>query len=180
MYPTLALASALHGFVTLSTVLAVTFLVGMALSTQDIVLAKRRFFHAAAVDAALYQMTIAFFSWLTQQGNKPDLQVVEFSALTNTDVVLADSPCRLFALFLHKATATASYFKATDHATTCSTDGTQDVSLRMAQIDTRTAYFWPKGKSFAAGITCQANTTGTGSTGSAANGADGVALIGKP
>lgn len=150
----------------------------MALSTQDIVLAKRRFSHAVAQDAATRLQMTAFFSWLAQQGGRPDLQVVEFAALTNTDVVMADAACKLYVLVLHKATATATFFKATDHATTCSTDGTQDISLRLAAI-ARTILTFPVGKAFANGITCQGNTTGTGSTGSAANGADGVFLIGK-
>lgn len=151
----------------------------MALSTQDIVLAKRRFFHAVALSTATRLQATAFFSWLAQQGGKPDLQVVEFGTLTNTDVVIADAACKVYAIILHKTTATATFFKGTDSATTCATDGTQDISLRLAAIQ-HTMLFTATGKAFANGLTLQGNTTGTGSTGSAANGADGVVLLGKP
>lgn len=147
------------------------------MANQDIVLAKRRFFHAVSLDVATRSLSMALFSFLAQQGGHPDLSVVEITALTNTDQVIAAVPCTLYAMILHKATATASYTKATDHATTCSTDGTQDVSLKLADTNYH-ALIFPKGRAFANGITMQGNTTGTGSTGSAANGATGVALFG--
>lgn len=151
----------------------------MALSTQDPVLARRRFFHAFTLDASTYQMAIAFFSWLMQQGGRPDLQVKEITALSGTDQVIADAACKLYALILKKTTATASYSKGTDHATTCSTDGTQDFSLKMADVNSHDM-FWPKGRACAAGWTMQGNTTGTGNTTSGANGAAGVCLLGAP
>lgn len=150
----------------------------MALSLQDIVLAKRRFFHAVALSPATRMQTMALFSFLAQSKGSPQLQVVEFPALSSTDVVIANAACKLYAVVLHKATATATFFKATDHATTCSTDGTQDISLRLAAIQ-HTVLITASGKAFTNGITCQGSTTGTGATGSAANGADGVFLIGS-
>lgn len=149
----------------------------MSLSTQDLVLAKRRFFHAVNLDTATRLLSMAFFSWIAQQGGKPDLQVVEFGPLSNTDVVIADAANKLYAIILHKLTTTASYTKGTDHATTCSTDGTQDFSLKLADTNTH-AVFFPKGRANANGWTMQGNTTGTGATGSSTNGAYGVVLLG--
>lgn len=149
----------------------------MALSTQDIVLAKRRFFHTVNLDVALKALAQALFSFLAQQGGKPDLQVVEFGPLSGTDVVIANVACSLYAIIVHKTTATASYTKGTDHATTCSTDGTQDFSLKIADTKYHGAFF-PRGRACAAGWTMQGNTTGTGSTGSSTNGASGVVLLG--
>lgn len=151
----------------------------MSLTTQDPVLARRRFFHAVNLDVGTKELGRALFSFLMQQGSpvRPSLQVVEFGPLSSTDVVIADAPCTLYALVLHKTTATASFTKATDHATTCSTDGTQDVSLKLADTNYHLLAF-PRGRAFAAGITMQGNTTGTGGTGSSTNGASGVALLG--
>lgn len=157
----------------------------MALNTQDPVLAKRRFFHsvvasgsaAAGGDGATYKMAIEFFSWLMQQGGRPNLQVVEITALTNTDQVIANAACKLYALILKKLTATATFSKGTDHASTCSTDGTQDFSLKMADTYAHQVW-WPRGRACASGWTMQGNTTGTGSSGSGANGAFGVCLLG--
>lgn len=148
----------------------------MALSTQDIVLAKRRFFHAVNLDAATRQLATALFSFLAQQGGKPDCQVVEFGPLSDTDVVIADTACQLLAIILHKTTATASFTKGTDHATTCSTDGTQDLSVKIADTKYHAVLF-PNGRACASGWTMLGNTTGTGSTGSSTDGAYGVVLL---
>lgn len=148
----------------------------MAISTQDIVFAKRRFFHAVNLDVATKGLAMALFSWLAQQGGKPDLQVVEYGPLSNTDVVIADAACSIRAIIVHKTTATASYTKGTNHATTCSTDGTQDVSLKVADTKYH-GLFFPNGLAMSAGFTMQGNTTGTGSSGSSTNGASGVVLL---
>lgn len=148
----------------------------MAISTADMVLAKRRFFHAVVLDTATKQLAMTLFSWLAQQGGKPDLQVVEYGPLSNTDVVIADAACSLRAIIVRKATATASYTKGTNHATTCSTDGTQDVSLKVSDTKYH-ALLFPNGLAMSAGFTMQGNTTGTGSTGSSTNGAYGVVLL---
>lgn len=149
----------------------------MALSLQDPVLAKHRLFHAVSFDTSTRLQMTAFFSWLMQQGGRPNLQVVEFTALSNTDQVLADVACRLYALILAKATATASWSKFTDNATTGSTDGTQNLSLWMAQIG-RSFLCYPNGLALANGLTARGNTTGTGNTTAGAAGATGVVLLG--
>jgi hypothetical protein len=150
----------------------------MALSTQDPILAKRRFFHAVALDAAVQAIAVAFFSWINQQGGKPDLQVKEFDNLTNTDTVIADAACKVYAIVLKKGTTTAAFFKGTDHASTGATDGTQQISLRQNSVKVDILVF-PKGLPMAAGLTLRSNTTGTGNTTSAAgDGASGVVLLG--
>lgn len=155
----------------------------MALSTQDFMLAKRRAFNYLRNFTKPKSMLIgqAFFSYLAQFTTKPDIQISEFDVLTNTDVVLANAACKLYAFFLYKPTATACFFKATDNATTCSTDGTQDISIKTAALaKSEIELLFPDGRAMANGVTCQANTTGTGSTGSGANGVKGFAIIGGP
>jgi hypothetical protein len=149
----------------------------MALSTQDIVLAKRRFFHAAAIDAGVYNLCIAFFSWLAQQGGHPDLQVKEFGPLTGTDVVIADVPCKVYAIVMAKLTATAAFFKASDHATTSSSTA-PEFELKQSAIEVDVIFF-PKGWPMANGFTISSDTTSDGNTTTAAgDGATGVVLYG--
>lgn len=148
----------------------------MALNTQDIILAKQRFFHAVNLDVATKALARTLFSFLAQQGGKPDMEVIEYGPLSNTDVVIANVACQLLAILIHKTTTTASFTKGTDHATTCSTDGTQDFSLKIADTKYHAVLF-PNGRACASGWTMQGNTTGTGSTGSSTNGAYGVVLL---
>jgi hypothetical protein len=150
----------------------------MALTLQDPVLAKRRLCHAPVIQdqASLYQLQMALFSWLMQQGGRPDMQVVEHDALSDTDVVIADVACNLLAWFLQKATATATFAKATDNSTTGS-DAASELRVWLSGASNVAALLYPKGQPFANGITLQGTTTANGGTGSAADGATGVMLL---
>jgi hypothetical protein len=155
----------------------------MSLSVQDIVSAKRRFLNAVeggpTPDAASRGMSMAFFSWLAQQAFNPDLQVVEFGPLTGTSAVIADAPCKVYAIILKKTTATAACFKGTDHASTGSSTAF-NVGLLQNSIKVDDMFF-PKGLPMAAGFTVLSNTTMAGNTTSAAgDGASGVVLLGNP
>lgn len=152
----------------------------MALSTQVAPLAKRRAgnwisgFSKPYLQLAYQQL----FSWFAQFAGSPDLQIVEFAALSSTEVVIADAPCKLHALFLMKATATATYTKLTDNATT-SSDTAADIVLKMAGAGNETLLVYPQGLALANGATMQGNTTADAGTGSAADGANGFAVVGK-
>ena len=148
----------------------------MAFSGSDPILAKRRFFHAAAVSAAAYNLSIAFFSWLNQQGGKPDCQVVEFTNGTATAQVQLAGVGTIRAILLKKDTTTAAFAKFSDHATDFSATATV-VLLKQATIDTA-ALFYPKGLALATGLTFESHTTPDGTTTSAAgDGASGVVLL---
>jgi hypothetical protein len=148
----------------------------MAFSGSDPILAKRRFFHAAAISAAMQNISTAFFSWLNQQGGKPDLQVVELIAGTATAQVICGAAATLRALLLNKLTTTAAFGKISDHATDFSSSAVT-VLIKQTTIDVA-AVFFPKGLAHATGITFESHTTCDGSTTSAAgDGASGVALI---
>jgi hypothetical protein len=151
----------------------------MAISVQNIVLAKRRYFNAASIDAASQQLSMAFFSWLAQQGGTPELQVVEFDYQIGTSFVIADAPCKIYGIILNKATTTAASWKGTDHAVTGSSTafavGVTQNSIAVADL------FFSKGLPMAAGFTILSNTTMAGNTTSAAgDGARGVVLLGRP
>ena len=148
----------------------------MAFSGQDPVLAKQRFFHAVAIHASVYNLSVAFFSWLNQQGGRPDLQVVELIAGTATAQVICAGAATLRALALVKSTTTAAFAKLSDHATDF--DATAiTVMIKQAAVGAA-ALFFPGGLAHATGITFESHTTCDGSTTSATgDGAIGVALI---
>ncbi len=151
----------------------------MAISTQDIVRAKRRFFNAPTLTAPNYQLSVTFFSWLAQQGGTPDLQVVEFGPLSSSEVVIADAACKIYAIIQKKLTATASYTKGTDSATT-SSDAASEYRQKIEGVNRSMAAYYPTGFPMASGFTMQGNTTADGGTGSSTDGAYGVVLLGAP
>ncbi|HUU46379.1 MAG TPA: hypothetical protein VM118_11670 [Acidobacteriota bacterium] len=148
----------------------------MAFSGSDPILAKRRFFHAAAVSAAVYNLSIAFFSWINQQGGKPDLQVVEVTYGTAGAQVICSGACTLRALILNKPTTTAGYAKFSNHATDYS--GAAVMLVVGQNVIDAFAAFYPKGLTLSTGLTYESHTAVDGTTTSAAgDGATGVAVI---
>lgn len=148
----------------------------MAFSGSDPVLAKRRFFHASSVTAAVYNLSMAFFSWLNQQGGAPNLQVVEVTNGTATAQVINAGGATLRALLLNKSTTTAAYAKLSNHATDYEA-ATNFVTIGQNVIDCA-AVFYPKGLTFSIGISYESHTSPNGSTTSAgSDGATGVALL---
>ncbi len=148
----------------------------MALATQNIVLAKQRALHFN-VRPAVQGLIKWLFMYFGQMGANPDLQVVEFAALSSSEVVIADVPCRLYAVVLQKATATATYTKITDSATT-SSDADSEYRIKQSAAGVETALIFPYGEAFANGITMQGNTAPSTGTGSGANGGNGYCLVG--
>lgn len=148
----------------------------MALSLQNFVLAKQRFFRAAALAAGCQGLAYAFFSWLSQQQNNLELQAVEFGPASSTEIVIANAPCTIRAIILAKATATASFFKGTDSAS-ASSDADSELRQKIAGVGNSMGLFYPKGFAMANGFTVQGNTTASGGTGSAADGPTGVVLL---
>jgi hypothetical protein len=149
----------------------------MALSTQNIVLAKRRALNnQAGVTPGAQAALKALFQYLAQHKGNPDLQVKEFALLDDTERVIADVACRLYALVFYKATATATFSKATDSATTAS-DAASELRFWQNAIGYQVVT-WPDGLAFANGITMQGNTTANGGTSSGANAALGFAILG--
>jgi len=148
----------------------------MAFSGQDPILAKRRFFHAP-LSAAAYQLCMAFFSWLNQQGGKPDLQIVEFTNLTATETIFLAGTGTLRAVVLIKSTTTAAWAKFADHNTTYTDNDTEILKVKQS-LATTDLMFYPKGKALATGLVGVSHTTGAGTTTSAGtDGATGVVLL---
>lgn len=153
----------------------------MALSVQASVLAKRRVFsYANGLKPGIVGLLSWLFQYFAQFAGNPDLQFVPMDTLTNGNTVIADAACKVYAIVLTKATATKSWFKGTDSASTSTTDGSQDIGFSISGAGNAMAFIYPKGMSLANGLTVCANTTGTGASGSGANGPAGFVLLGNP
>jgi hypothetical protein len=138
----------------------------MAITDQSSQLAKRRAQHwiaGFANGSFLFLVFQRFWSWFSQFGGNIDMSVVEFAGLTNTDTVLEAAACTLYALAFTKPTTVATFVKGTDNATTCATNGSQDLSIKMNTVGEHCIFF-PKGLTLTAGWTMRSNTTATGST----------------
>jgi hypothetical protein len=147
------------------------------ISVQDPVLAWRRianYMHSFSPDSQA--ILKALKSYLVQHGSNPDLEVVPFDELSDTDVVIADAASKLFAIVLKKDTTTATFTKATNHAS-ASSDTAADIVIKSATVGEHVLVY-PRGEAFATGITMQGNTTADAGTGSGTNGCKGFAIIG--
>jgi hypothetical protein len=184
----LALSFVAGGVSPLIALAFIAFLVGTAIAPQDFQLAWRRVGNFAnggstanpGLKSFVVQGLQALKSFLATQGSPvlPDLQVVPFDELSDSEVVIAGAACKLYALVLIKDTATATFSKLTDHATT-SSDADADLVISQNAAD-QLLLVYPSGRAFANGITAQGNTAASTGTGSASNGAKGFAIIGNP
>lgn len=121
--------------------------------------------------------------WLTQQGGNPDLQVVPFGPLSAAETVIADAPCRLYALFLSKQGDGTPTFTKLTNSDTASSDAASQLRFWSNAIGQTDLFVWPHGLEFTgvdSGITMQGNTTADGGTTSGANACLGFAVIGRP
>jgi len=152
----------------------------MSIAAQDPVLAWRRITnYTLSLKPQIQLLLQSLKTFLAQQGGNPDLEVVPFDNLSSTEVVIANAACKLYALVLNKVTATATFTKATDSATT-SSDASSEIRVWSTIAGNQHALIYPSGQPFANGITMQGNTTAGGGTGSGADGCEGFAIIGNP
>lgn len=139
-------------------------------------------------NAGVFYTLKSFFLHLAANKQNPDLLYTPIDGNVNAsdgdntaDQVLANAACKLYVLYLKKSGSTATWFKATDHATTAATNGTQDISLKITTSGEERVSFYPDGYAFANGITVTEDTTATGSTLTlAANKVDGFVIVGAP
>jgi len=157
----------------------------MALPTLQSGLAvKRRVLQFSGVDSGVNGVSPevqaqlrAFFETLGQLKGNPNLAIVPFDEASDTEIVLGDAAAgTLYAIYLRKDTATASFTKFTDHAS-ASSDADSDITLRLSRIGDQFIGF-PSGWAFANGLVAQGNTAASTGTGSASNGAKGFVIIG--
>lgn len=155
----------------------------MAISTQAIGLAKRRAFNFLSLNCNPETRGLIgdLFQTLAQLRKSPDLQIVEFDLQTSAaaDAVIADAACKIYAIVVKKANATAAWLKGSDHASASSSTAAEwMVELNAAG---ETVHVFPAGYAQGTGWTLGADTTASGTTNSTAgDGPKGFAIIGAP
>lgn len=111
----------------------------------------------------------------------PDLQFVTL-AYAHPDQVIADVPCRLYALYLKKpaASVVAAWVKISDHATVAAASGDIVIPLIAAVgAGKEFAMVFPDGLPLAVGATTASHTAIDGNTDSAAaDSCAGFAIVG--
>lgn len=135
-----------------------------------------------AVQAAVLQ---GLKPYLATQKRNPDLYFAPIDGVysasdggNNANQVLVDAACTLYAIVLQKKGATETVFKGSNHATTATTDGTQDLAI-AATVAGTVCELYPGGRALSAGLTVCENTTRTGSTKTlSANQMSGFAIVG--
>ena len=146
---------------------------------------KRRALQYAGVDSATGQSSNVanqirtFFENLAQLENNPDLVLLPFGELSDTESgnsIFSDSACKLYAIYLRKDTATASFSKFADSATISIDASANDFAVRLSRIGDFFVTF-PGGSAMANGLVAQGNTTANGGTSSASDGAKGWVIL---
>lgn len=137
---------------------------------------KRRALNFPGISPEVQRQIKTFFETIGQLKNNPNLAVVEFDELSDTDVVLADAPAKLYAIYIQKDTATLSFSKFHDHATTMDDDASTFREPLQRIGDAFKSL--PSGYALAAGLVAQGTTAAETGTGSASNGARGFVIIG--
>ena len=112
----------------------------------------------------------AFFLHMAMNKGNPDLNYTNVDGLysssdggNNASQVLCNGACTLYAIFLRKTGSTENIFKWTNHASTATTDGTQDGAI-AATVAGSVFEIYPDGRALSTGLTVTENTTRTGST----------------
>lgn len=157
----------------------------MALVTESAGRVRQKTFMSVRTPGVFYALK-ALFLHLAANKNNPDLFYKNidgtFSSSNGGNTAsqpLVDAACTLYAIWLKKAGSTATFFKATNHATTAGTDGTQDLGYKITTSAEEDLFLFPSGRIFDTGLTITENTTATGSTLTlVANRVDGFVIVG--
>ena len=157
----------------------------MALTTESATKVRQKTRMITRNSGVFYALKALFLQLAANKGN-PDLFYKNIDGLAGSSdggnsnsVVLVDAACTLYAIWLKKTGATATFFKATNHASTGATDGTQDLGYKLTTSGEENLFLFPNGHALSAGLTISEDTTATGSTCTlAANKIDGFVIVG--
>lgn len=128
---------------------------------------------------------LALKQYLAQNKRNPDLQLVPIDGTVNSSdggntvsQILCNGACTLYAIYLFKKGATETIFKATNHASTATTDGTQDIAI-AATVAGDVFEIYPDGRALSTGLTVTEDTARTTATLTlAANQMSGFVILG--
>ncbi len=167
----------------------------MALVTQSANLVRQKAYNSVYGNAIgttsdpnsplnFYVFKQLFIHLAMNKGN-PDLFYKNVDGLVNSSdggntasQILVDAACTLYAIFLRKTGTTETIFKGTNHASTATTDGTQDIAIALTAAGS-VFEIYPDGRALSTGLTVTEDTTRTGSTLTLkANRVDGFVIVG--
>lgn len=161
--------------------LALAFLVvGMALSLEDINKVVRRTRYDTRKPGVAEALR-SLFKHMQALGN-PDLQLKVYDQTSNSDTVIADVACKLYALYIKKpsGSTTDAWLKGSNHATVAAANG--DIVVYLQGTGGGGREYCPvfhDGLLLSTGLTIASHTTVNGSTDSAdADSPNGFAIIG--
>lgn len=154
----------------------------MALTLSDPNIIKQKSFIEAKNPGPQSSLR-AFFNYLPYLRN-PDLKIAFVSGLGTADVVVSDSACKVYAVYLKKpsASTTDAWAKGSDHATVAAANGDFVAKLVGTNGGGREyAPFFADGLPMGTGFTVGSHTTVNGNTKSAAADAwTGFVIVGAP
>jgi hypothetical protein len=159
----------------------------MAITLENANLTRQRaYFQSGERTSGIFYLLKSFFLHLAANKGNPNLQLVNIDGnLTASDGsnttsnVAANAACTLYLIYLRKKGTVATWFKATDNATTATTNGGADITQVVTTSADEVLLTYPTGHSMVNGITYTENTTATGSTGQLlANRIDGFIILG--
>lgn len=156
----------------------------MAVATQSAQLVRQKTFMINRNPFIFFALKAYFLYNSLSKGN-PDLQLVNIDGTysssdggNNASQVLVNGACTLYVVYGKKIGATETIFKATNHASTAATDGTQDQAF-AATAAGEFLYCYPDGRALSTGLTITENTARTTSTLTLkANRIDGFVIVG--
>lgn len=154
----------------------------MAISLSSAILVKRR--ALAEIRKPHVQLALkTLFSYLSQHAGNPQLQIVFFEGLSDSETVIADAACKIYATYLKvpSTSVAATYAKQTDHAS-ASSDASSEFRFEIGGAGAKEEILiYHTGAPMGTGVTMQGNTTANGGTGSnAVDRASGFVIIGAP
>lgn len=142
-----------------------------ALATQSANLVRQKTYMINDNPGVFYALKALFLHLAANKGN-PDLQLVNVDGTSMSSnggaaqQVIVGSAANIFAIYLKQRGVVETWFKLTDHATVCQTNGTADLTYGFNNATTKeeVLFLFPVGRTVANGVTIDENTTATGAT----------------
>ena len=145
-----------------------TYQTAGGLTTAQLV--RQQTYASNRLPGVFYGLKALFLSLAANQGN-PNLFLWNIDGTysssdggNNASQVVSSVACHLYAIYLYKNGTTVTWFKATDNATTATTNGGQNIQQAMTTAKDQYLFTYPTGFALANGLTITENTTATGST----------------
>lgn len=157
----------------------------MALTTISANLVRQKTYMNVRTPGVFYALKALFLHLVANKGN-PDLFLKNIDGTYSSSdggntasQVLVDAACTVYAIWLKKTGSTATWMKFSNHASTASTDGTEDLSYKLTTSAEEDLFLFPSGRAFSTGVTMTENTAATTSTLTLlANKVDGFIIVG--